>query len=246
MSPKDCAYIVERLAVRFMSMVAEYERKLLEHRDAFGVRTSADAKIIEGLRAAADEQVLSASEVASVLGCAGETPVQAAKRVVKERNGLLTQVQDQRVEIERLKSLSPKYKVGDKLEWQKLGLSPCSVTVTGIRLVYDCIGEGAEYPVGHSEDELRAIISHDTPAGKEAAEAVIRDSQMTEIKVGDVVEVVSASGDQTWMADVGSTGKVRRFELIDSIECVRLQNLPGKRNALGGYVSLCDVRKVPQ
>jgi len=174
MSPKDCAYIVERLAVRFMSMVAEYERKLLEHRDAFGVRTSADAKIIEGLRAAADEQVLSASEVASVLGCAGETPVQAAKRVVKERNGLLTQVQDQRVEIERLKSLSPKYKVGDKLEWQKLGLSPCSVTVTGIRLVYDCIGEGAEYPVGHSEDELRAIISHDTPAGKEAAESVIR------------------------------------------------------------------------
>ena len=246
MSPKDCAYIVERLAVRFMAMVAEYERKLLEHRDSFGARTSADAKIIEGLRAAADEQVLSASKVAYVLRCAGETPVQAAQRVIKERDGLLTQVQDQRAEIERLQAQTPKYKVGDKLEWQKLGLSPCSVTVTGIRLVYDCIGEGAEYPVGHSEDELRAIISHDTPAGKEAAASVIRNSQMTEIKVGDVVEVVSASGGQTWMADVGSTGKVRRFELIHSIECVRLQNLPGKRNALGGYVSLCDVRKVPQ
>ena len=116
------------------------------------------------------------------------------------------------------------------------------VTVVGVRTVYDCQGDGAEYPIGHSESELKArYADHDTPAGKEAA-----NSQMTEIKVGDVVEVVSASGGQTWMADVGSTGKVRRFELIDSIECVRLQNLPGKRNALGGYVSLCDVRKVPQ
>ena len=228
-------------------MNADHERKLAEHRASFGARTEADRQIIEKLRAIVKEQSDQAKDAGTLLGWApNESAFQAAQRVVKERDGLLAQVQDQRAEIERLKSLSPKYKVGDKLEWQKLGLSPCSVTVTGIRLVYDCIGEGAEYPVGHSEDELRAIISHDTPAGKEAAASVIRNSQMTEIKVGDVVEVVSASGGQTWMADVGSTGKVRRFELIHSIECVRLQNLPGKRNALGGYVSLCDVRKVPQ
>ena len=96
MSPKDTAYIVERLAVRFMAMVADYERKLVEHRDAFGARTSADAKIIEGLRAAADEQVLSASKVAYVLRCAGETPVQAAQRVVKERDALRAEVADLR------------------------------------------------------------------------------------------------------------------------------------------------------
>ena len=85
-------------------MNADHERKMAEHRAAFGARTEADAKIIEGLRAAADEQVLSASKVAYVLRCAGETPVQAAQRVVKERDGLLTQVQDQRAEIERLRA----------------------------------------------------------------------------------------------------------------------------------------------
>lgn len=82
--------------------------------------------------------------------------------------------------------------------------------------------------------------SHDTPAGKEAAESA------AEIKVGDVVEVVSNKGIQTWESDIGSMGKVRDFEPIDDCNCVRLENLPGKRNALGGYVSLCDVRKVPQ
>lgn len=184
MSPKDCAYIVERLAVRFMSMVAEYERKLLEHRDAFGVRTSADAKIIEGLR----------------------QQIETLNRDV------------------RLHSLL-------KREYDK-----------------------ALMQLTRDRDTLRAEVaqhqntesSHDTTAGKEAAASVIRDSQMTEIKVGDVVEVVSASGGQTWMADVGSMGKVRDFEPIDDCNCVRLENLPGKRNALGGYVSLCDVRKVPQ
>ena len=347
MSPKETAYIVERLAVRFMSMVADYERKLVEHRDAFGARTSADAKIIEGLRAAADEQVLSASKVAYVLRCAGETPVQAAQRVIKERDGLLTQVQDQRAEIERLKLACDTYAA----DWDTAGKA-CRIRVdedplsSVIRLVrddaeraavakrlvkerdalraevadlrgtfdmvhaslgikrgdhignaiaalkahtlkrshpvavggylrrltgfgttpagevaqvlhVDCDGPATEYTIKRpngqpgvwSENGCEPCdppADHDTPAGKEAAEAVIRNSQMTEIKVGDVVEVVSASGGQTWMADVGSTGKVRRFELIDSIECVRLQNLPGKRNALGGYVSLCDVRKVPQ
>ena len=246
MSPKDTAYIVERLAVRFMSMVAEYERKLLEHRDAFGARTKADAKIIDGMRAAADEQVLSASEVASVLGCAGETPVQAAKRVVKERNGLLTQVQDQRVEIERLKSLSPKYKVGDKLEWQKLGLSPCSVTVTGIRLVYDCIGEGAEYPVGHSEDELRAIISHDTPAGKEAAESVIRD-----FRSGDSEVSITGLFDDTKITvrrepDQNHGSRIVISDANDMGEANIYLTESGARQMATALIGLCDVRKVPQ
>ncbi len=191
MSPKETAYIVERLAVRFISMVADYERKMVEHRDAFGVRTSADAKIIEGLR----------RELFMLTGL-NDKLIADRDEAWKERDGLLTQVQDMRAEIERLRA--------------------------------DIAEELNESPPAPPE------ASHDTPAGKEAAEAA------AEIKVGDVVEVVSASGGQTWMADVGSTGKVRRFELIDSIECVRLQNLPGKRNALGGYVSLCDVRKVPK
>ncbi len=328
MRPKDCAYIVEHLSVRFMAMVADHSRQLAEHRAAFGARTEADAKIIEGLRAAADEQVLSASKVAYVLRCAGETPVQAAQRVVKERDGLLTQVQDQRSEIERLRDEAAKYKTERDHFYQREGIEAkkrmdveeerdaLRAEVTDLRgivdmvhaslgikhgdhignaiavlkahtlkrshpvavggylrrltgfgttpagevaqvLHVDCDGPATEYTIKRpngqpgvwSENGCEPCdppADHDTPAGKEAAEAVIRNSQMTEIKVGDVVEVVSASGGQTWMADVGSTGKVRRFELIDSIECVRLQNLPGKQNALGGYVSLCDVRKVPQ
>jgi hypothetical protein len=193
MRPKDCAYIVEHLSVRFMAMVADHSRQLAEHRAAFGARTEADAKIIAGLR----------SEIG-----AAQMAVLERDSLISERDGLLTQVQDMRAEIERLRA--------------------------------DIAEELNESPPAPPE------ASHDTTAGKEAAASVIRNSQMTEIKVGDVVEVVSTSGGQTWMADVGSTGKVRRFELIDSIECVRLQNLPGKRNAMGGYVSLCDVRKVPQ
>lgn len=203
------AEIIERQVLRFENQGAEYERKLAEHRASFGARTEADRLIIEGLRAIVKEQSDHAKDAGTMLGWApNESAFQAAQRVVKERDGLLAQVQDQRAEIERLRA--------------------------------DIAEELNESPPAPPE------ASHDTTAGKEAAASVIRNSQMTEIKVGDVVEVVSASGGQTWMADVGSTGKVRRFELIDSIECVRLQNLPGKRNALGGYVSLCDVRKVPQ
>lgn len=70
MRPQDTAYIIERLAVRFMAMVADHERQLAEHRASFGARTEADAKVIAGMRA--------------------------------ERDGLLTQVQDMRAEIESL------------------------------------------------------------------------------------------------------------------------------------------------
>jgi hypothetical protein len=84
-------------------MNADHERKLAEHRAAFGARTEADRRIIEGLRAIMAERGLEAFEAGSVLGCVGdESPMQAARRVVKERDGLLTQVKDQRAEIERL------------------------------------------------------------------------------------------------------------------------------------------------
>jgi uncharacterized phosphosugar-binding protein len=36
-----------------------------------------------------------------------------------------------------------------------------------------------------------------------------------EIKVGDVVEVVSNTGRNTWLADVGSFGTVASIETID-------------------------------
>ena len=90
--------------------------------------------------------------------------------------------------------------------------------------------------------------THDTPAGKQAAESVIRDDWKTEpadeIKVGDLVEVVSNRGRNTWLADVGSLGIVTSVEDINDSISVHLDDVPGKKNALAGYVSFCDVRKV--
>ena len=87
MRPKDCAYIVEHLSVRFMAMVADHSRQLAEHRAAFGARTEADAKIIAGLR----------SEIG-----AAQMAVLERDSLISERDGLLTQVQDMRAEITRI------------------------------------------------------------------------------------------------------------------------------------------------
>lgn len=324
-------------------LTAEHERKLAENRASFGARTSADAKIIEGLRAAADEQVLSASKVAYVLRCAGETPVQAAQRVVKERDGLLAQVQDQRAEIERLKLACDTYAA----DWDTAGKA-CRIRVdeyplsSVIRLVRDDAERAAvakrlvkerdalreevaayRAEVAALQERLRASIargdfaeievarlkaqapkrshpvkvgewvecvgdpgcgtkrqvlevyanwysvevghrwtfdfcrpcdppeaSHATPAGKESAESVIRDSQMTEIKVGDVVEVFQASGKCTYSADIGTRGTVRSmsqpWETMADHRCVDLDPIDGFPEPVCAHVSISDVRKVPQ
>ena len=176
------AEIIERQVLRFENQGAEYERKLAEHRASFGARTEADRLIIEGLRAIVKEQSDHAKDAGTLLGWApNESAFQAAQRVVKERDGLLAQVQDQ--------------------------------------------------------------ASHDTTAGKEAAEAAARDSQMTEIKVGDVVEVFQKTGVCTRPTDMGKGGIVSRFI---QPACVDLGRHQGMELPSGAHVSLCDVRKVPQ
>ena len=87
--------------------------------------------------------------------------------------------------------------------------------------------------------------THDTEAGKAAAESALKTEPVAEeIKVGDVVEVVSNTGRNTWLADVGSVGTVVTVEEINDSISVTLEDVPGKKNALAGYVSFCDVRKV--
>lgn len=76
--------------------------------------------------------------------------------------------------------------------------------------------------------------SHDTPSGKEAAEAA------AEIKVDDVVEVVSASSCATFSTDIGRRGKVTY------IGEKTVEGVPGYACPAGGIVSKRDVRKVPQ
>ena len=55
-----------------------------------------------------------------------------------------------RAEVDFLKTLRPKYKVGDKLE----SSYSSAVTIVGVRTVYDCQADGASYAVGHSEAEI--------------------------------------------------------------------------------------------
>ena len=275
MRPKDCAYIVEHLSVRFMAMVADHSRQLAEHRAAFGARTEADAKIIAGLR----------SEIG-----AARMAVLERDSLISERDGLLTQVQDMRAEIERLQwenatmhkdaedgyaeaikvlgdpialskerdalraevaalqerlrasiargdfaqmeavdlkaqlqkltswaaknqsardtmqieierlksqSKAPKYKVGDKLESynRSLGLV-IPITIVGVRTVYDCQADGAEYPVGHSEDELKERYEH-TPKQHpvKVGEWVRRLVPSPACDVGTVAKVVHVDDD---------------------------------------------------
>ena len=382
------------------SMNDDHEAKMVEHRAAFGALAEADAKIIAGLRseigaarmavlerdslmseraklqAMVKEQSDSAKAAGELLGwTANESPIQAVERVVRERDGLLTQVQDMRAEINRLtghnadaalhdllrreydKALTlcetdeqtpaecigslnaridrlqddarsdarvredlhrinvelqaevasrrPKYKVGDKLESYS-----SAVTIVGVRTVYDCQIDGAEYPVGHSEDELkecyeqtpkqhpvkvgewarrttphidgtpagsvqqvRAILpagtesstvvyemqsgsiwavdycepcdppSHDTEAGKAAAESAVKTEPVTdEIKAGDVVEVFQATGKFTYDEDIGARGIVAM--LIATDNTCQLRPVKEHKEAEYGWVNIIDVRKV--
>ena len=85
--------------------------------------------------------------------------------------------------------------------------------------------------------------THDTVQGKAAAEAALKTEPVAEeIKVGDVVEVVSNTGRNTWLTDVGSVGTVT--SIVEDSLAVRLKAVPDKKNVCGGYVSICDVRKV--
>ena len=177
-------------------MNADHERKMAEHRAAFGARTEADAKIIEGLRAAADEQVLSASKVAYVLRCAGETPVQAAQRVVKERDGLLTQVQDMRAEIERLqwenktmhKDAEDGYAEAIKVLGDPIGLSKerdaLLAEVAELKTKYSKLLGVCDFIRSYCEPcDPPPEASHITPEGKQTAEGALPQP-------GDVVRLV--------------------------------------------------------
>jgi len=86
-------------------MNADHERKMAEHRAAFGPRTEADAKIIEGLRADVEDLrnrlnllgIKAAKQAGEALGMVeGEGLLCAAKRVVKERDAQSALVAKQR------------------------------------------------------------------------------------------------------------------------------------------------------
>ena len=267
MSPKETAYIVERLAVRFMSMVADYERKLAEHRASFGERTEADAKIIAGLRA----------EIIRVNEAHGRTKV--------ENDGLRDELTAQRdaftAEVERIRrelhegrdaeatvKLTPK--VGDTvrlvthperaqvaehlrtaLQWPwipRWGLVGQTgkvvkprVDVDGsVAVALDDSTVFARWPIACLE--VVAEATHDTEAGKAAAEAALGTEPVAEeIKAGDIIEVVSSTHKiYTEPEDIGRRGIVT---VIDGMR-LSVSTVPGHKLPISGIVGKCDVRKV--
>jgi len=91
---------------------------------------------------------------------------------------------------------------------------------------------------------------HDTPAGKEAAESVIRDSQITAIKVGDVVEVFQSTRPATTKSDIKAIGIVTAIipgsDFVHEHVVLSDNGDPATRLPFAGMASLRDVRKVTQ
>jgi len=246
MSPKEIAYIIERLAVRFMAMMADYERRLAEHRASFGARTSADAKIIEGLR----------------------KEIGVARMAVLERDGLLTQVQDLvaerdalraegaelKTQLERLTSWAAKNQAApetlqteiEKLKSQNPKQHPVKVGEWEPDLTQlHAKGKEAWSDVPNATqwvEEMRgnSEATHDTVQGKAAAESALNTDPMC---VGDEVEVIGRSAPAPGsgmftgtIAPVGTRGIATMIH--GTAGFVELDN--------GTRASICDVRKVPQ
>jgi len=254
------AEIVDRLVTRFHKQAADHETKMAEHRAAFGVRTEADAKIIAGLRqevqalreALAKEQELHA-KTALRLSTEAAKMVELTWKIgdwVKAPLGTRGEIVEIGNEYIRVNIPGEQHPMR---WWPKhmctLCDPPAETCADPDLTQLHTKGKEAWSDVPNATqwvEELRGNTeaTHDTPEGKDLAESVIRDSRSRDINDGDLVEVVSNTGRNTWLADVGSVGTVTSIETINDSISVHLDDVPGKKNVLAGYVSLCDVRKV--
>ena len=90
-------------------------------------------------------------------------------------------------------------------------------------------------PWAHCEPCDPPEATHDTEAGKAVAESAVSETVADEIKVGDVVKVVGASGDLTAQSDIGKIGEVLQLDSMDGTVLL---------SGGAGWVNRCDVRKV--
>ncbi len=254
------AEIIERQVLRFENQGAEYERKLAEHRAAFAA-TSADGKRHEGIL---DTYRSELDEIDAALNPAREeSTALVAKRLVEERDALRAEVaalQERlrssiargdfaQMEVAALKSQNTKQhpvKVG---EWVRRtvasGTEPVGTMIQversrTLRLEY--VTRGARVvPWDHCEP-CDPPATHDTEAGKAAAEAALKTEPVAEeIKAGDIIEVVSATHKlYTDTEDIGRRGIVTA---IDGMR-VSVGAVPGYELPIRGIVGKCDVRKV--
>jgi hypothetical protein len=97
--------------------------------------------------------------------------------------------------------------------------------------------------------EVVAEATHDTEAGKAAAESAVRTEPVAEeIKVGDVVEVFQSTYPTTIRSDIGASGIVVKIVPEGAFEREHVQldsdGDPSSRLPFAGMASLSDVRKV--
>ncbi len=167
------AEIVEKLTNRYRDQEAAHKAALTEIRASFNARTSADEKIIEGLRA----------EIIRVNEAHGRTKV--------ENDGLLDELAAQRdaftAEVAALKSQTPKHpvKVG---EWARRTTPHIDGTPAGsVQQVRAILPAGTESSTVVYEMQSGSIWavdycepcdppSHDTAQGKAAAESAAQHS----------------------------------------------------------------------
>ena len=271
MRPQDTAYIIERLAVRFMAMVADHERQLAEHRASFGARTEADEKIIAALR----EEVELANGECNVLRALtvdtakykansdlfyNETKrrmdaesqcdrLRAEVAALQERlRASIARGDLAQIEVAALKSQTPKHpvKVGEWVRRITAGSVGPIGTAGSVMVVWSDAyqvqlrkGFSTFWSFKDCEPcDPPTEATHDTPTGKQVAEAAVKTEPVAdEIKVGDVVEVFQSSSTWTFTDDVGKSGTITRIETVFRTEIVHLREHPGD------VFALCDVRK---
>jgi hypothetical protein len=267
---KEVGYIVERLADRFRDLggqmagqEAAHKAALTEIRASFNARTSADEKIIEGLRA----------EIIRVNEAHGRTKV--------ENDGLRDELTAQRdaftAEVERIRrelhegrdaeatvKLTPK--VGDTVRlvthperarvaehlrtalkwpwidrWGVVGqtgkvVKPRDAVAGTVAVAMDDDSTVfARWPINCLEVVSEA--THDTDAGKAVAESALKTEP---VERGDLVKVFQATGSMTDAEDIGCGGVVREVD-VDGVWLSRHYTMDLPRQEVA---SLSDVRKV--
>ncbi len=241
------AEIVEKLTNRYRDQEAAHKAALTEIRASFNARTSADEKLIEGYRrqivslGAANDRL---NDLLRVERLAHQDKVATDYREPCDQPKA-TPVMPKPGDMVRLVSRPERDNVAKNLRtalwwpwedrWGVVGQT--RKVVAGCRYIPGAVAVAtdsyAHWPL--SCVEVVAEATHDTEAGKAAAESALKTEPVAdEIKVGDVAKVVGASGDLTAQSDIGKIGEVLKIDFGDGTVL-----LSG-----AGWVNRCDVRKV--
>lgn len=247
------AEIVEKLTHRYRDQEAAHKTALAEMRASFVARAGADEKLIEGYRrqivslGAANDRL---NDLLRVERLAHQDKVATDYREPCDQPKA-TPVMPKPGDMVRLVSRPERDNVAKNLRtalwwpwedrWGVVGQT--RKVVAGCRYIPGAVAVAtdiyAHWPL--SCVEVVSEATHDTEAGKAAAESAVRTEPVAEeIKVGDLVEVFQAIGSMTDAEDIGCGGVVRKVDgFFVWLNRTDTMGLPRE-----GIASLGDVRKV--